>query len=408
MTSSNPDLIPQERGGWRRWLWVIWAGLTSAIVVASYVLFLSEISIPAQRTFAGTLRPSHSQFDLNVPANIPLKAILVSAGDVVTPGQTLALLDADTIKSQLSKMNSDLLLNTTLRKCLLNKTSLENTDTVIKGLDPETRLRFRVTIRGCQLTHQSNALRLKKILDVRDSFQTHNQLSQKRFALALEKAKSAGQRAAIAIQVTANRNQAASRLKKLELEISELATNQEKQILVQSRKLEQEAEQLYLRRDILSEFIVHPRLFSPKQGHVLRTRQMPPNGEYPVETALITLQSKHRKNFVSHFDLQQHIAHKFRIGDTVMLSVIGLRLNPAKLPGKITQITPLSGGTSLKGMTRITVQLEDQYEDQLKHGKQGIIIEDASTISTVTFSLGKQNLWQSLQRMSQNMFSGNV
>lgn len=100
MTGQLGNLPPRERGGWGRWLWLMAACAVMALLIAPAAQWLVEAKAPGQRRFDGTLSPGTHQIDLRLPAGVPLTAVLTSAGQEVSAGETIALLDLPKITAR--------------------------------------------------------------------------------------------------------------------------------------------------------------------------------------------------------------------------------------------------------------------------------------------------------------------
>ena len=79
----------------------------------------SLITIPQTERFVGTLQPSQTPTRLQLPAGVPLKALLVKSGESVRAGQTVAILDEAAMRAQLSHINRSIVVANVLRACLL-------------------------------------------------------------------------------------------------------------------------------------------------------------------------------------------------------------------------------------------------------------------------------------------------
>lgn len=93
--------------------------------------FLASLKTALQtERFVGTLQPNQTPKKLQLPAGVPLKALLVKPGELVRAGQTVAVLDEAAMRAQLSHINRSIVVANVLRACLLRSDETRNVATV--------------------------------------------------------------------------------------------------------------------------------------------------------------------------------------------------------------------------------------------------------------------------------------
>ncbi|WP_186827004.1 hypothetical protein [Shimia ponticola] len=116
-------------------------------LLTACLLWLSVHQIPSRQTLQAVLRPQATPIGIILPRGAHLENIIVSEGELVRPGQTLARLDGVAARATLQSLEHDLIAARYERHCLLHPASepfLTSVEDWLSTKDPDPELGARV------------------------------------------------------------------------------------------------------------------------------------------------------------------------------------------------------------------------------------------------------------------------
>ena len=394
MKSPSNNALPRERSGWRRWLWLHFTVALAGVVGLTGVTLVNQVTVEGSRVYIGTVRPSTQFSHVMLPANVPLKTILVREGETVTAGQTVALIDSELLTARVAELRRDLLVRSSLRECLLNRNVVAETGGELTDLDGETRLQVQTAMRECQVAHRENALRQRRLIDARDLLIA--QMEDADNTLALQSMTLRETKAQRLLEARLERARAATRLARLELEISAMATDQERDLLARAKQLESEARTVRLTLAAFEAQLKTPRLQAQQNGKIERVRGLRDGSVFLQDTVLMTLANVDGGLFITQFDLPPSVAGRIQEGDAI--NVFLNDGSKAAVEGRVAEILPVSGGAGSDGAVRLRVDLPETDFARLHESAKVTAWGDNQTQAQIRMRVAPQSLMAILLR----------
>ncbi|WP_162933014.1 hypothetical protein [Roseovarius sp. EL26] len=359
---------------------------------------LRHVSAPTAHQYHAELRSSDETVDLQLPARIPLEAIVVTAGEVITQGQTIATFDHELMQLELDNLRRSVLVGSSLRHCLLTPDIAALMTTFPAGLDAESQLQMRAAFKDCKLSHQENALQIQRLQDLRDRQSKRLIMLGQRAKLAFALTSKVEGKAATAIEFSLEQNRLQKQLTRLDYELRTLSTKQERGLLQRAKVIQQDVKQDRQYQTLLKSYLNAPRLQSPATGKVLRVRRVSNGQSFQRPITIVTMQNSSAVSYRAIFYVPQAIAESLQVDDEVQLSLTGLTPDMKWVTGTISRIeSALHASVSLHDQM-VTVDVDENTMRALGGRVEGMAAAGATTHAALVVTLERQRmnhaLWQ--------------
>ncbi|KAJ56440.1 hypothetical protein ACMU_05720 [Actibacterium mucosum KCTC 23349] len=388
MSKPLPDDTYRRHG--RRWSFVaaaFWLAFAIAVVglsVAGLASGLPGISVAEPRRFPGQIRPAEDPVSINLPAGIPLQAVLVSPGDEVAAGETLVTFDRVVIQARLAALTLDLTELTARRACLMRADVPER-----EKLGEEEAARLTLAKEECALILAEKAAEREQLDAAIDHLQERFTLLQRKLDLltsqVFDSADTARRqaRAKIALDLALQRNEIAGKLTTLENRKTDLDLSTRRAALRRAQELTAEISRLQEKLATLSYFKDAPRIAAPQAGRVTRVRSLAPGTELQEDAPLLQLRGTTSVGHLAYFTIDPHVAEQLETGTSVRLKMLGLRGRDALLSGTVAAIE----ATDREDELRALVQLDAASATRLDNPQEGLALVGQNTASSIEVAL---------------------
>ncbi|PYE86001.1 HlyD family efflux transporter periplasmic adaptor subunit [Pseudoroseicyclus aestuarii] len=352
---------PSRRAGLRRLLWA--AGAVTAVLAPLPGLWQGALAVPvpARESFVGALTADATPLALEVPAGASLRAILVSAGERVAPGQTLAVLDEAALARQALLRRADRLVARGLRDCLLSGQMPAQEMPPDLAEDPETLAETEARLMAAEEScHQQRGLssrereRLQAGLAAVAADMAVIEASRRMLVETVTAGGGEGQETANrAISLAAERNRLEARRSQLEEALSERGREQDSARLEQIAGLTEEIAGARRDEAALLALRASPRLSLPRGGRVTRVRQVALGAAMPERGPILEVMPEATAGYTVRFDMPLARAASLTLGEGVQVTLSGFLGRSLSLEGAIAGVAP----SSQEGMARLTARL---------------------------------------------------
>ncbi len=386
MAAKSDKRIPVPTWQVWRWLWVIWAIAASVALLSSSVLLLQSVRLPDERVYSGVLRPARNSLDIYLPEDLPFQSLNVAVGDIVTSGQTLAEYDQDSIAHELADLNRDLLVNNSLRACLISRAHLSDEQIVDMALDGETRLQLQSAMRECDIAQRAGTVEKRRLLAGLDHL--NEQLRFVNHSTMQGFSKIQGQES-LAFRLAVKASDLRTQITKLEIEMSALTMDQAEQMLVSSQRLEEEAKDLRARRAILQKYADKPRLVAPSSGRVTHVRSLEPGARFERATELLRLQDVQGDAFEAQIDVPRYVGDRLNTGEDVSILLRQAGDRAQSFAWEVMKVTKISAGLDGSGTSRVLVRANLPDKERVEDALLGLAVAPIGTELQVEVRLGE-------------------
>jgi multidrug efflux pump subunit AcrA (membrane-fusion protein) len=374
-------------------------------VLCVFGLYLSNVvMVPQTQSYVGTLRPNQSPIKLQLPAGVPLKALIVKPGETVRAGQTVAVLDQAAMRAKLSHIKRSIAVANVLRTCLLEISDKEGgtntrkmthitSDTGLQSKDGELRVLIRAARADCttlQREEKQKKLRLERGLEV---LQERLTLLNKKLAMVLGvHVKDAKQgvhpvlRAHASVSVALERNDLVQRLQTLSNELDALRVSQDRQRLARVKNLSEDVATKLSQQAVLQTFLENPRLTVPENGLVSRVRPVPAGTEFDRDETILEVHGAEAAKYVADLRVPLDQTSVLPVGTEVEVILAGFTDRGPELQGVIERWAEGDSETGVQyAIARI--RLKDESQMLLSDPSNGIALRGTSTASVIRASL---------------------
>lgn len=403
------------RASIRSLLWAVLGPVVAFGLLIAITFGMLQTEVQERRSFEGVLRPVASPIGLSLPKHAPLRQILVSEGEIVRRGQTLAILDETALQNRHLELKRQLSEQRLLRECLSPKTNssfVDGLQTVLSGDDMETRKRLALVGQDCMLRDATAAALMATAESDIEFLSERARLLGSRIAVLVEQqnqgAPGAAGRARDAIETLLEKNTLEAELEKAKetltaqtLVRTEIRLKEALAITAQISALLEEQRQLKI-------LLANPRLTAPVSGLVSRVRD-PGEGHVPLHDIRI-------------FEISRAGAGSFSLAISVPPDQISRLRNGAhvdvRLVGQPT-VAPFGGTIDLERQQRrplgrrapaaagaIMVNLDGESQLRLRSGIRTVSLGGSATASDVTVTVGATRLRHLLGRAFTDAFPG--
>ncbi len=150
-------------------LWsVLWMGGTAAVMALGIGFTFNQlraVSVADMRAFQGEVRLGRQPMLVEMPKLSRLDSVLVTEGDVVKAGQTLAVLDKPTMETKLAQLERRMLVLQFSRECFLDNRTSQHVDRWAAGAQTEIRAQLRIAAEDCDVAFDRRKLAVTKAED---------------------------------------------------------------------------------------------------------------------------------------------------------------------------------------------------------------------------------------------------
>lgn len=398
--------MPRSGPGLRRLAWLGAACLAGLLGYKAFVLLSDRLQIATSRQFFGQLEPDQSPITVELPAGVPLAAILVQRGDRVLQGQTLAVFDRVALQAQIADQTRIIFVSQIWRACLLNAALPEPGFIEYPALDLETRSQLRAALLQCRTDLEDEAaLRARLSRDLGLQAQELDLLNKQLALLfnATTRPLAAAARAASAIRLESDIRRVRSAQAALVDQAAQVKSARDRARIERLIRLATALAEARARRDALVRYDHAPRLAAPVAGRVVRTRAASLGVGYPAPVEIVELRDDQAAAYHVRLTLPRDMADALPVGKQVKLTLLGFLQMAAPLTGQVSAMHVNPDGKTLEA----EVSLSDDSTAYLSDPENRIALRGHGTASrilaeTVPESL-RQILWAEALRALRAM-----
>lgn len=407
---------PTRRLRLARLLWLGWGLGALAVLAGLAVLLAEQVEVPTSRSFGGTLRPDRDPLVVNLPAGVPLQAVVVEPGEVVRAGQTLALYDRDIIAAELVRLEREVIVAGLRRDCLLNAAGSGDApapagamrDRMARdaGLDPETTLQLRAALQDCRTRLAVRAAERRRLKAERARVAERHALVERKLALVLSRPRSADPRltAEASVTLALERNQLAARLDALTAEARALKLAHDRDRIDEVDTIARDVAAVMQAQARLAAALASPRLAAPGDGTVGRIRPIPAEQAMSRDEPLMDIRAPGADAYVAEIVMTAAQAGTIPPGTKVRLALLGFPEPRPVLSGTIDTYT---AATSTSGKTRVTarIKLSENSLKTLADPAGGIALRGTKTASTITVNLKPKKIANVINKINTKILA---
>lgn len=359
MPAANNMARLREPAAWRRWLWLLWAGLTCGLLTASAALLTTRAIVTSQHSYPGVLRSSLRQMDVALPRAVPLEKLLVQEGETVKAGQTLAVYDTGLIAARLEEAERQILASNILRRCLTSSAVPDSSDLSLDELDAETALQAERAASECAALLNRHDVQTRRVAQARQAVEAKYNERIRRLKSAAANLGEGDQRNRLAVQIAVERNALALQTGKLDLELAALQSDQEQEVLARLKALEESVARQRAIRSSLRQALDTPRLHAPMDGEVARLRDVDAGQSFPEPVTLVSLQDRDSYARTASFSMPSGEADALQPGDPVTLHLSGAGDSYSAVDVPVLFKEPLDQQSRGQRLVRVHLDLKD-------------------------------------------------
>ncbi len=407
MSNNSVDLRPPRKSSVFGVVWVIWAVLACALLVASGWVFAKQVPLKDTRSFSGVFEAKPQTIDLILPAGVPLETLTIQAGDRVLKGQKIALFDQTQLRHRASQLRTQLTLNAKERACLL-----EVNETVILPATPDSAatiatahdLLSEAVSQRCANLHRRNALAGEKLLHQRNVMRAETALKVRELMQRAQATPASVQRV-LTLRAALERESLLAAIRNLEFALALLVATQKTDILSRVDTLETHANALSDELVGVERHANAPWLIAPRGGKIARLRDVSGAAAHGTDVVLAQINASESTQFAAHFDLPADQARMLKADHRLWVRLSGLPLSTPLLPAYVVAVGDVAGQAFQKPRNRVFVEigrpnvpLQADTLHTLKYLQQG------AARSAMTLTLQDTRLSTVLQDSMQALF----
>lgn len=393
--------LPKGRLRLSRLLWILAVLSSLAVVIAPAAVLLANTTVASRHSFIGTLRPLASPVAVTVPEGAFLKEILVERNEVVYAGQTVALLDAEVMTSQVAALDARLLHNDRLRACLLNHRSSEVDNDLSESLPAQQIQAVEDADRQCVEDADVTATMVLEFEKSRSLLKSDQKLLEGLIQSLLTSldpqadAQSNDFRQVLSLQFARNRlfEREQMMVSEHERNMSEHRRDRRHRLATISRELQADQQ---MRQRLLA-LIDDPRLLSPDKGQVVRLRRLPLMSAALSDTEILEIRPSDSQGYLAEFFIPPTHLGYVKTGQDVEVQMLGLEDRITSLTGEIRHIQ-----TQAPDNVKAIIELNAQSVAALDDPANGIALRGASTAAKILINYVENN---SLERVNSEVIA---
>lgn len=390
-------------------VWLLLPSLALALVIGIGLSIIARADIASYHTFVGDLRPDTEPTELILPAGAALQTLLIRPGDLVEQGQTLALLDKDSMQRHLQSMNATLADAVVLRRCLQSAhgtslaTAAANEPGVIVASQDGHASPGPGEIECDAIIHTAEALR--RGLRAKKSHYAEQAKVIERYLRFLTKERGTETRAEAQSRV---QQAVAAELARNHLRLLVQAVDDERANLEQDlaeKMLERISEldaQILQHQDQIARLTRHiemPRLLAPISGAVIRLRPTPKSVVNTETTQIAEIRADNQLGYAARFSAPIHMAEALTPGTAVTLSFLSGRLLAPKMQGEVSHLE-----TGHHERVVVHIKLSAESVNLLDSPDAGIALRGRNTAAQISVRKSNFNALYALLDRAQSTF----
>lgn len=402
---------PGARPGPAPFLWLGCGLVALTLLLGGGFWVAQRVEVADSRRFGGVLRPATDPTAVLLPAGVPLGQVLVSPGDPVEAGQTLATIDRDALVGALADLRRQILVAAARRECLLAQTpdaaagSAEGTATALplpgrRPIDAETRVQLDIAIETCRNTRRAQRIERDRIATAMARLAERRHLLDRKISLILTRPRGADRRIAAeaSLSLSLERNQVRDRIETLSAHARRRAAADRGAALAEAQAIGRELAELSRLQTRLTSALARPRIQAPQGGTVARIRTVSAGARYPQAETLVELRASEDPDFIAEISVTQSQAETLPPGTPVRMHLLGLPIPRSVVTGRVETIS--TARTESDGQIRVTaaVRLTADALRQLTDPVNGIALNGTRTASEVVATLAPVPLADMLLR----------
>lgn len=412
--TADPLARPRAPLGLAPVLWLAWGLAALAVLFGAAALIAERTTVPASRSYGGTLHPDGNPVTVALPAGLPLDAVLVRPGQEVRAGQTLAVYDKTRIATELARLERDIIALAARRDCLLTQTPATPGDPPAPRPaaappaqpDPEMALRIRAAVEACQTDQAARALDSQRLTRLRDRLAERHALIGRQITLTLARAKPRDKPEAArkTLALALEQNRIKQQIDTIEIEDRTRAIDHDRARLQQVQATTQQIEDARRIQAELAAALAAPRLTAPEDGIIARVRPVPLRQPMTRDADFIDIQDPNAQAYAATITLSGAQAASLEIGTPVTITLIGY---PDPKPRLNAEIQSFEAATTLSGTTRVTAKLKINKKDQekLAQNKTTIALKSKQTAANIKVQKNKNKITKHIKNTWENVWA---
>ncbi|MEO0484385.1 MAG: HlyD family efflux transporter periplasmic adaptor subunit [Pseudomonadota bacterium] len=408
-------------------VWVLAGPLACFALVM--VVGWASLSRPIEdaRQFQGVLRPVATPIGVALPEHSVLETIVVSQGDVVRSGQTLATLDIPAMEDRRRVVMRELAIKQLERHCLSHDapTAFDDTMGVLiakraeaalagaYGVDAdaewveEFRTALELTASDCRLRHAAWTAALQGAEDAVVREEARASLLDQKLAILVER-RSVADAAAIpalaaeAVETLIAQNTLQETLMTARAGVETMTLDRRDRRLAEARALTVQIDALQREERHLGRILADPRVVAPVTGLVARLRSPGPGYVARADTKVFELAKSGARRFTLAMSVAPGDLARLPDGAPVTLSLAGAAMAPP-LGGRLDLDRNDAHGGAAPGT--VLVNLDGQARAWLGSEAGTLALNGGATASRVQVALEASELGTQLQDIARGMMT---
>lgn len=417
----------QRAAGWASALaWAAIGPFACFALLVAIAVAIWDMPVQDDRQFQGVLRPVGTPIGVDLPKNAVLKQIIVSQGDVIRKGETLALLDVGEMERRHGE-KSDALLVARVDYLCVTSTGMDAFDRSLGRLRlsvghqaSATRSELNSSFTGQALDIGSDAAAACRLADdawtattthdaqMRAKARSRVQLLNQKVAVLIERqgllTTSLAEKSALAVEVLEvmlEHNQLERELASSEAQSAAALLTRDRQRLQQARALSEEIATLEHDLQSLAVLITSRRLVSPVTGIIARVRDPGPGHAAVARERVMELARAGGKNFRLAMTVPAHEIARLPDGARVELTLAGA-LGAPPLGGTLDLERPLNGVE--RAPDTVMVNLSGAARAWLASAQGTVALNGGTTASSVRLRLDPTAFGDVLMRAGSELW----
>ncbi len=370
-------------------MWFLWAVLAAALLALSAWGFARHFPVYAARSHKGTFESHIESIDLEVPAGLPLKSVLIREGDRVEAGDILARFDQVTLHQRTFALRNAVKEAQALQACWREPPATA----VLLTHDAQSTALAR-----CRNRHRQDHLAREHLQYRRNGLRRETALAVQELISRAQNAPTSAQNI-LMLRAALERETLQSHIRAVEFDLALLIQQQEAARLREVARLETEIARLTSQLAALEDIARAPWLAAPRDGRIEHVRSLShsSSGELPLTLAKIRIDSG--QSYTARFVLPAAEAAALSPGDQLSVSLAGLPRFQTPVTGRIDELrpaTPAHGRAETEVFLRFApFSNQTAITDQIPAGAQ----------STLSVELPVQSLAEILQGSAERLLT---
>ncbi|GGE51632.1 HlyD family secretion protein [Actibacterium pelagium] len=372
---------------------LLWGAIQIAVEVSD------NLTLPRSLVFSGELRPEQEVFPVILPQGLALKEVVVSEGEQVNVGQTLAVLDGERIALRQQEVSAELAAIDVFLACL----RANDGDVPIAEAMPQSELGTAVkdALRECRLTRESQKLGVDHLRSEVALLEEQKSLLQHKIRLSRSfenKQDFEGLEDIVSAALAATKID--ERILEIQARRKDLDLQNEDEILAKLRQTKATKREREDENRLLAEALSAPRIVAQVAGRVGRVRTLPEGFLSQEDTEFTVLRPGERGGYSMTFAFPIRHRDQIGLGAKVRASLSGWA-GPGpgpELQGQVTGILPpVSTQSSDHLIAEVT--LVPASVQAIEAVGPRLALDGPGMASLLRVSLEEETLGQALERV---------